>query len=285
MRISDFDLYRELLKKESGLILTPDKSYILDSRLTPVARKWGYISLESMTMALRAVPDPELVNDVVESMTNHDSLFFRNKNQFHILEETVLPYLQKNRKKKHHLEIWSTACSIGQEPYSIAMLLKEHQEELKHWSTEILSTDISLKALKRANAGVYSQFEVQRGLPIRLLVEHFDKHNDNWQIKEDIRAMVHFEYFNLLDKTSHLGTFDIIFCCNVLSCFDKETRKRVLDEISKCLTNDGFLFLDEKNIDLNITDSIKPLEGFDGLYVREDGKLKNFKPLLKQAFA
>lgn len=285
MRISDFDLYRDLLKQESGLIITPDKSYVLDSRLTPVARKWGYISLDSMTMALRAVPEEALINDVVEAMTYSDTSFFRDPQMFATFSDAILPYLLKNRRKKHNLQVWSAACSTGQEPYSIAMALDEQKEELKNWSFEILGTDLSTKALKRAEAGIYSQFDAQRGLSIRSLVRHFEKTNDSWQIKRHLRDMVHLEQFNLLHKMSSLGTFDIIFCCNVLSGFDKETRKTVLDNIAKCLVNDGFLFISDKNINIDITESLMPLEGYEGLYVRSDAKIKNFKPLLKRAYA
>lgn len=285
MRISDFDLYRDLLKRESGLIITPDKSYVLDSRLTPVARKWGYISLDSMTMALRAVPEEALISDVVEAMTYSDTSFYRDREMFETFSESVLPYLLKNRKKKHNLQIWSATCSTGQEPYSIAMALNEKKEELKNWSFEILGTDLSKKSLKRADIGIYSQFEVQRGLPIRSLMRHFKKSNDSWQIKKELRDMLHLEQFNLLDKMNALGTFDVIFCCNVLSNFDKETRKSVLENISGCLVDDGFLFISDKAVNLDVTDALMPLEGYNNLYVRSDAKIKNFKPLLKRAYA
>lgn len=271
MRISDFDLYKDFLKKRSGLTLTPDKSYLLDSRLTPVARKWGYASLDAMTLALRGMPDEKLVRDVVEAMTTNETSFFRDTKPFDMFSKTILPYLMKKRATRKSINIWCAAASSGQEPYSLSMLLKERGAELNGWNIKIFATDISTEILDHARKGTYSQFEVQRGLPIQMLMKYFDQSGDVWTIKDEIRKMVRYEQFNLLDEMNGLGMFDVIFCRNVLIYFDEATKKGVLEKMAKRLESDGFLVLGGAETVLGITDSFKLAESHRGLYVLKDG--------------
>lgn len=266
MRITDFDLYRDLLKEKSGLVLTPDKSYVLDSRLNPVAKKWGFSSLEAMTAALQGVPDSDLVTDVTEAMTTGETSFFRNTRPFHFFRDTVLPYMLKNRSSKRQIKIWCAACSSGQEPYSLGMILKEMDKKLAGWKIEILATDISNEVLNQARGGTYSQFEVQRGLPIGMLLKHFTQKEEKWQIKDDIRKMVKFQYFNMLDNMSSLGEFDVIFCRNVLVYFDDAGKKQALDKIAGRLRPDGFLFLGANENLSHLTDTFRPSPDKVGIY-------------------
>ena len=233
MKITDFDIYKDLLKEKSGLVLSQDKSYLVESRLNPVAKKWGYDSLEAMTMTLQGVPDKELVRDIVEAMTTNETSFFRDSRPFDLFKDTVLKYMKEARAPRRRLRIWCAAASSGQEPYTIAMLLKEAAMEFPGWSFEIIATDISHDILNLAREGRYTQFEVQRGLPIQLLMKYFTQDGDRWQIKDDIRKMVKYDYFNLLDPMTKLGTFDIIFCRNVLIYFDEQTKGAVLNKMAQ----------------------------------------------------
>lgn len=267
MRISDFDLYKDLLKEKSGLTLTPDKSYLLDSRLTPVARKWGYANLETLTMNLRGVPSPDLLKDVIEAMTTNETSFFRDNKPFDQFRDVLLPHLMKTRPGKR-VRIWCAASSTGQEPYSLCMLIKEMGAKLAGWNFEIIATDISTEVLESAKKGEYSQFEVQRGLPIQMLMKYFEQKADRWCLKPEIKSMVQYKYFNLLEPMAPLGKFDIIFCRNVLIYFDRETKAKVMQNMSTLIPDDGFLLLGGAETVLGITDSFKPLENTRGIYVK-----------------
>lgn len=267
MRIADFDLYKDLLKEKSGLTLTQDKSYLLDSRLTPVARKWGYESLDSMTMALRTLPKTELLRDVVEAMTTNETSFFRDSKPFDQFRDIIIPHLIKTRPGKR-ARIWCAASSTGQEPYSLAMLIKENAARLPGWQFEIIATDIDTNVLESAKRGEYSQFEAQRGLPIQMLMKYFEQKGDRWCLKSDIKSMVQYKYFNLLEPMHSLGRFDIIFCRNVLIYFDKETKAKVLQGMAQLLPDDGFVILGGAETVLGITDAFKPMDNTRGIYIK-----------------
>lgn len=268
MRISDFDLYKDLLREKSGLTLTPDKSYLLDSRLTPVAKKHGFATLENLTMALRGVPKNDLVRDVVEAMTTNETSFFRDSKPFDQFRDVVLPHLLKTRASARRIRIWCAAASTGQEPYSLAMLLKEQGSKLNGWTIEIIATDIDTAVLETAKKAEYSQFEVQRGLPIQMLMKYFEQKGDRWSLKNDIKSMIQFKYFNLLEPMSSLGRFDLIFCRNVLIYFDRETKSKVLGNMATLLPDDGFVFLGGAETVLGITEAFKPMENTRGIYVK-----------------
>ena len=267
MRISDFDLYRDLLREKSGLTLTQDKCYLLDSRLTPVARKWNYPNLEGMTMALRAMPKPELIKDVVEAMTTNETSFYRDSKPFDQFRDVILPHLMKTRPGKR-VRIWCAAASTGQEPYSLAMLIKENAAKLPGWNFEIIATDIDTNVLDLARRAEYSQFEVQRGLPIQMLMKYFEQKADRWALKSDVKSMIQFKQFNLLDSMAPLGKFDIIFCRNVLIYFDRETKAKVLSNMTGLLPDDGFVILGGAETVLGITDTLKPMENTRGIYIK-----------------
>jgi chemotaxis protein methyltransferase CheR len=268
MRINDFDLYRDLLKEKSGLTLTPDKSYLLDSRLTPVARKHNFANLEAMTMALRAMPPADLIKDIVEAMTTNETSFFRDSKPFDQFRDVVIPHLLKTRGGMKKARIWCAAASTGQEPYSLAMVIKENAAKLPGWTFEIIATDIDTAVLDTAKKGDYSQFEVQRGLPIQMLMKYFEQKGDRWHIKQEIKSMVQYKPFNLLTPMAALGKFDLIFCRNVLIYFDRETKAAVLNNMAGLLPEDGFMFLGGAETVLGITDAFKPLENSRGIYIK-----------------
>lgn len=271
MKLADFDVYKDLLFKKSGLVITPDKSYLLDSRLTPVAKKHGFASLDAMGVALRGIPPEPLVKDIVEAMTTNETSFFRDGKPFDIFKQVVLPHMSKTRGGTRKIRLWCAAASSGQEPYTLAMLWKESQNLFPGWSLEILATDISDDILALARKGNYSQFEVQRGLPIQLLMKYFKQDGERWQISDDLRKMIRYENFNLLDSMARLGQFDIIFCRNVLIYFDEPTKRKILDSMSTLLPKDGFLFLGGAETVFGITDKFKAMEGQRGLYILPGG--------------
>ncbi|MCK0068741.1 MULTISPECIES: CheR family methyltransferase [Kordiimonas] len=271
MNTADFDFLAGTLKERSGLMLTPDKVYLLESRLTPLARKRGLDTLDALVQKLRMKTDQTLLKDVTEAMTTNESFFFRDNTPFDLFKNHVLPAMEKARGTQKRLRIWCAAASTGQEPYSLAILLKEAGIKYSNWNIEIVGTDICTQVLEKAKAGKYSQFEVQRGLPIQLLIKYFTQEGDVWQLSDDIRNMVKFRPFNLLDNFAALGTFDVIYCRNVLIYFDQKTKGQVLDRMRKVLASDGTLFLGAAETVLGITDSFKPVKGQRGMYVPSDG--------------
>ena len=268
MTPADFEVFATLLKERSGLSLTPEKEYLLQSRLTPVARNHGLEGLEKLAAELRSKRPEPLIREVVEAMTTNESFFFRDGQPFEVFRKTVLPALIEARKSSRRLRIWSAACSTGQEPYSLAMILKEEAAKLSGWRIEILGTDLSSEVLQKARAGVYSQFEVQRGLPIQMLMGYFQQIGEMWQIDAAIRGMVEFKEFNLLGDLRPLGQFDVIFCRNVLIYFDQATKGTVLANMSARLPDDGALFLGAAETVLGLSQSFKPVPGQRGMYAR-----------------
>jgi chemotaxis protein methyltransferase CheR len=262
----DFDLLCRLLKERSGLVLTRDKAYLLESRLLPVARKRNMKSLDELIAALRGRPEGELLRDVVEAMTTNESFFFRDIKPFDQFRQFVLPQLLKSRAAKKSIRIWSAACSSGQEPYSLAMILTEEKAKLQGWTIDITATDLSTEILEKAQAGVYSQFEVQRGLPIQLLVKYFKQQGDRWQIDAAIRGMVKYRCLNLLDDFASMGGFDVIFCRNVLIYFDQPTKTAVLERMARILAPDGYLYLGGAETVIGITDKFQSLAEQRGIY-------------------
>lgn len=270
MKSEDFELISGLLKQRSGLILPPDKVYLLESRLTPIAHKRGLETLDDLVQEIRTKKTEDLLIEVTEAMTTNESFFFRDNKPFDLFRDFVMPQLLESRAAKKKIRIWCAAASTGQEPYSLAIILKEMQAKLAGWDIEIIGTDLSQEVLEKAKIGLFSQFEVQRGLPIQMLIKYFNQVGEQWQISEEIRNMVKFRKFNLLDPYTLLGTFDVIFCRNVLIYFDQPTKTEVLERMRKLLPDDGTLFLGAAETVLGITDKFKPVQGQRGLYSTTD---------------
>ena len=239
----DYEYLRKLLRERSGLVLAADKQYLVESRLAPVARRAGLAGLAELVQRLRWPGAEALTAEVVEAMTTNESFFFRDRIPFEQFRNMIAPKLLAARAAQRRIRIWCAAAASGQEPYSLAMSLNEMGERISGWRIEIIASDISSEVLRRAQSGIFSQFEVQRGLPIALLLKYFTQVSEGWQIAPSIRAMVQFRRHNLLDDFAHLGVFDVVFCRNVLIYFDRETKTRVLDRIARAMTGDGYLLL------------------------------------------
>ena len=261
----DYEYLRKILKERSGLDLAADKQYLVESRLVPLARKAGLPGIGDLVQKMKGGAEA-LTADVVEAMTTNETFFFRDKVPFDHLRETMIPALLQARAARRSLRIWCAAGSTGQEPNSIAMCLKEYGAALAGWRTEIIATDLSNEVLEKSRAGLYSQFEVQRGLPIQLLVKYFKQVGELWQINADIRAMVQHRQLNLLQDFAHLGTFDVIFCRNVLIYFDQDTKVGVFTRLAKQMEADGYLALGAAETVVGLTDVFKPYPEKRGLY-------------------
>jgi len=278
MTPQEFDGIAQILKKESGLILTRDKAYLLESRLVPVARQRGLSGLDELVRQVVTGKDAKLTFDVVEAMTTNETFFFRDTKPFDQYRDVVMPKMLQSRAAKKSLRIWCAAASTGQEPYSLVIVLNEMKAKWAGWKIEIVGTDLSLEVLEKAKAGIYSQFEVQRGLPITLLVKYFTQVGENWVFDPAMRAMVNYRQFNLLSPMTALGQFDIVFCRNVLIYFDQETKGKVLDNISRQMPTDGLLFLGGAETVIGVTSAFSPVDGQRGLY-RQSGVAKPGAPV------
>jgi chemotaxis protein methyltransferase CheR len=263
----DYDYLRGFLKTRSGLVLSNDKQYLIESRLMPIVRKQGMAGIPELVQKLRAPGNEALASKVTEAMTTNESFFFRDKTPFDHFKEVMLPALMKARAARRHIRIWCAAASTGQEPYSLAMILKEMGPQLAGWRFEIVGTDLSGDVLERAKAGAYTQFEVQRGLPIQMLLKYFTQNGDQWVISPDIRSMVHYRTLNLLNDFSALGQFDIVYCRNVLIYFDQPTKIDVLNRSARLTASDGYLLLGAAETVVGLTDAFKPVADRRGLYV------------------
>jgi chemotaxis protein methyltransferase CheR len=263
--LQDYEFLRKLLKERSGLDLSADKQYLVESRLIPLARRAGLNGIGELVQKMKTGGET-LTTKVVEAMTTNETFFFRDKIPFDHLRDTILPQLIPARATRRSLRIWSAASSTGQEPYSIAMCLKEFGPALSGWRIEIVATDLSQEVLEKSKAGIYSQFEVQRGLPIQMLVKYFKQTGELWQLNADIRGMVQHRQLNLLQDFSGLGKFDVIFCRNVLIYFDQDTKVRIFERLSKVLEPDGTLMLGAAETVVGISDAFKPYPDKRGLY-------------------
>jgi chemotaxis protein methyltransferase CheR len=261
----DYEYLRKILKEQSGLDLSADKQYLIESRLLPLARKAGMPGITELVQKMRG-GSIVFISQVVEAMTTNETFFFRDKVPFDHFRESIMPEIIKARASRKSIRIWCAAGSTGQEPYSLAMCLKEMGAALSGWRLEILATDLSQEVIEKSKAGIYSQFEVQRGLPIQMLVKYFKQTGELWQINADIRAMVQHRQLNLLHDFSQLGVFDVIFCRNVLIYFDQETKVNIFNRLAKAIEPDGFLVLGAAETVVGLTDVFKPFPERRGLY-------------------
>jgi len=269
---ADFEYLRRLLRERSGLVLPADKQYLVESRLLPLARRAGLCGVGGLVQQLRGGNFGQLATEIVEAMTTNESFFFRDKIPFEQLRTTIIPKLMTARASRRRIRIWCAAAATGQEPYSVAMLLREMGTRVDGWRVDIVASDLSNEVLRRAKAGLYSHFEVQRGLPIALLLKYFEQKGEQWQIAPELRGMVHFRQLNLLGDFSHLGMFDIVFCRNVLIYFDQETKARVLARLARIAEPDGYLALGAAETVIGLSDAFRPVVNERGLYTPANGK-------------
>ena len=253
----DFDYVRNLVRYSSALVLEPGKEYLVESRLDPLARQHGFSSLEHMLHSMRSGGAGDLERKVVEAMTTNETSFFREMRVFELFRKTILPELLALRASKRCLNLWCAACSGGQEPYSMAMLLREYFPSLEDWNIQFIASDISREMIGRARLGRYTQIEVNRGLPSNLMLKYFQKHGDVWEISEQIRQMVEFREINLIRDWPALPRMNVIFMRNVLIYFDLSAKQDILSRVRNLLDVDGCVFLGGAETTTNLDDSFE----------------------------
>jgi chemotaxis protein methyltransferase CheR len=267
-----FQTFATLLKSRSGLVIGPDKLYLLETRLAPILKREGLRDLAALADRLRAPGAEALIRQVVEAMTTNESFFFRDDKPFQHFRNQALPRLLASRPAGTSLRVWSAASSSGQEAYSIAMIVSECRASIGERRIEIIGTDLAREQVTRAREGLYTQFEVQRGLPVQMLMRYFRKEENGWRIGEAIRGMVQYREWNLLADLRPLGQFDVVFCRNVLIYFDQATKAKVLDAVAQQMPGDGLLYLGGAETVLGITSRFAPLATERGVYGLEAGK-------------
>ncbi len=267
MLASDVNFLAQLLKRRTGIAINPSKTSQIAMRLAPVARRFGFRNTDEL---MRDLPHAResLVRTVIEAMTTNDTWFFRDRAPFEQFREIILPDLLSRRARSRKLRIWCAAASTGQEAYTLAMILAEARLAESGWSVELVASDINSECIARAKEGLYSSFEIQRGLSVKRLITYFTQENENWRICERLRRMVKFRVFNLLDDYGAFGVMDIIFCRNVLLYFEPQTKARVLERLSGTLAPDGYLVVGTAEIPHEITTSFERLPGTRGLYIK-----------------
>lgn len=257
---SDFDYIAQLVRSESAIVLEPGKEYLVVNRLSPLAEQEGYPSLADFIGKLRS---ETIINGLhhksIDALTTNETSFFRDFHPFEALRKEILPKLIAQRAGLRQLTIWSAACSTGQEPYSLAMLLQEHFPQLAGWKVAIIATDLSPTVLKTASEGHYSQFEVNRGLPASYLVKYFTKQGDRWLIKPELKQNIEFKAMNLVQPWPILPPFDLVFIRNVMIYFDVDTKKTILKRIRNCLLPHGYLFLGTAETTVNLDMEYQPV--------------------------
>jgi len=267
MKLEDRELVSQLCAARAGVKVDAEKSYLIESRLGPVARREGFGSVCDMLTILRERREDKLAWAIVEAMAQSESAFFRDREPFALFRDEVLPTVARMRGGEP-VRIWSAACASGQEVYSLAMIIEDQRAELPGLKVELFGTDIAERQLEKAQSGIYTQFEVQRGLPIRQLVRYFEQTDDMWRISPRIRQMIRWRRVNLVADLSTAGRFDMIFCRYVLSALIEPMRVRLLDNLTRALSPDGFLFLGDQESLAGLTDGLNPVNGRPGLYAR-----------------
>jgi len=263
LKPADLDFVRKLVKDKAGISLSEDKGYLVNSRLLPIARKHELETIEQLVARLKATGDDRITMEVVEAMTTNETSFFRDIKPFDNLRDEIIPHIIKNSKDKK-LRIWCAACSSGQEPYSVAITLLENQGLLTEYEIEIIATDLNSEVLRKAETGEYSQFEVQRGLPITHLMKYFTQEKEKgekWKANDQLKNMVKFSHVNLMEDHGDMGEFDIIFCRNVLIYFEVSDKKNILTNLSKHLKPHGTLILGSSETVNDLSDKLSQFRG------------------------
>lgn len=257
---ADFQYVADLAKRTAALVIEPGKEYLVETRLAPLAKQKGCNSLSDLITLMRNdCGYTALHASAVDALTTNETFFFRDFHPFEALRKSVIPTVIEKRAAVRKLSIWSAASSTGQEPYSIAMLLREHFPELAGWQVSILATDFSPTVLQQAKAGSYNQFEVNRGLPAPMLLKNFTKQGERWVVKEEIRKMIEFREMNLVQPWPIMPAFDVIFIRNVMIYFDVPTKQSILRRMRACLLPHGTLFLGTAETTMNIDAEWQPV--------------------------
>jgi chemotaxis protein methyltransferase CheR len=260
MNSDDFEYLSQFLRRRSGLALAPHRTHLIEGRLSPVARRFGFRNVESLLRELRYARET-LARAVTEAMTTNDSSFFRDRSLFDHFRDVVLPELAGKRASRKHLRIWSAACAAGQEAYSLAMLIDQMKLADQGWSIDLIATDLSSDLIARAEEGIYTEFEVGRGLSAQHLSTHFHRAGSSWRVSDRLKRMVSFRTFNLLDSYGWLHELDAVFCRNVLIFLEARAKQQVIEKISEVLAPEGVLVLGQA----------EHIEGLHEYFARRNG--------------
>ena len=258
----------DLLARETGQQLLANRHWRVEMALKPILRKHSIPDINMLATILEGGGEPELLKECMESMVNNETCFFRDQANFALLTGPVMDSLRAARSNTKRLRIWSSACSTGQEPLSLAMSFLENAEKWRGWTIQILATDISTSALAKARKGQYSQFEIQRGLPVMLMLKYFDQVDGVWRAKPEVRKMVTFAQHNQRDSARHLGQFDLILCRNMLMYLCDNKRREVLEHLASALASDGVLMLGAAETVIGQTEKFEASREFRGFYQR-----------------
>lgn len=264
---ADYQFLGGFLREQIGYELGGGKEYLVESRLQPIAASFGLDQIGTLVERLRLPGERALRDAVIEAMVTHETTFFRTGRTFENFRSVIVPALRAARSATRQLRIWCAGCATGQEPYSVAMTLSDHFADLSNWRVDILATDVSDRILEQARAGVYNQFEVQRGLSVQSLLKHFRQVGGQWQIADEIRRRVGFRKFNLLDSFHAIDSpYDVIFLCNVLIYFDSASKNSVFTKLRQTIAPDGYLVLGESETVLGLTDQFRMSEEGAGFF-------------------
>ena len=269
MKLDEIDTVCRAVRAQSGVRLDPTKTYMLETRLAAVARREGFDGIGELVEAMRQ--DEALTWLATEALTHSETSFFRDREPFRRFRDQMLPSLVARRDRP--LRVWSAGCSTGQEAYSLAMMIDEAAAASPGLKVELFASDLSERRLEKAQSGLYTQFEVQRGLPIRLLVRHFDRVDELWQVSPRLREGIRWRKINLMAELKPVGHFDVIFCRNLVSMLDPAMRPAVLEKLARAMTADGWLVLGAEETAAGITDVLQPVADWAGAF----GKTPDFK--------
>jgi chemotaxis protein methyltransferase CheR len=261
-----YSILSNILEKHTGQTVLANRHWRIDMALKPLMRRNSVPDLQTLAALVEIDADPKLTRACVEAMVNNETSFFRDQPNFALLTGPVLDNMREHRMASKKLRIWSAACSTGQEPYSLAISILENAEKWRGWNIQILATDVSMSALAQAKEGRYSQFEIQRGLPVMQMLRHFEQDGEEWVVKDALRKMVTFTEHNMLSPSRHFGRFDVICCRNVLMYLSDEKRVQILESIAPLLEKDGLLMLGAAETVIGQTQKFRASKEFRGFY-------------------
>ena len=256
------------VRDRSAIELDVSKTYLIEARLAPVAKQHGFASIDELIQAVKSRRKIGLESQLVEAMTTNETSFFRDLHPFEALRKTLLPEIKVRNAASKTLNIWSAACSSGQEIYSIAMHLREHFADLASWRVQLIGTDLSDDILARAKAAKFSQIEVNRGLPAPLLVKNFQRQGMQWELKPEVRNMATFTKLNLIERWPPLPQFDIVFLRNVLIYFAPETKKAILEKVRKVMAPKAILFLGAAETTMGLDTTFERVQSDNSVFYR-----------------
>jgi chemotaxis protein methyltransferase CheR len=271
MTAKTFEYVRQLVLSRSAIVLEPGKEYLVESRLLPLAKVHGFADLDTFVDAMAASAFNTMHRQAVEAMTTNETSFFRDHHPFEALRTHIIPELINRKAASKQLNIWCAAASTGQEPYSVAMLLREHFPVLTSWKLTFIATDLSTQVLAKARSGRYGQLEVNRGLPAPMLVKYFTKDGTEWVVKDELRNMIDYRELNLIENWPALPTLDLVMIRNVLIYFDVPTKKKILGNIRQRLAPHGYLMLGGAETTMGIDDQFERVQIDKGVAYRQAG--------------